>query len=156
MAVKTINLADLASNIEDLSKKEIEALKKSVVSGVARSIPYLVEQSPVDTGLYAQSWDFTADEQKVILGNFAPHAAIIEHGARPFKPPLQPLLAWAKRVLQDPSQPPNYSDRVWGLAIYTQRKIEAVGIYPKNILQNSLPQIIEFIKLDFIKEAEKL
>jgi hypothetical protein len=85
----------------------------------------------------------------VILGNHAPHAPIIEYGARAHWAPIAPLLAWAKRVLQDPSQPPNYSSHVWGLAKYVQKKIATYDTKPKAVLQNALPEIIANIKQEF-------
>jgi hypothetical protein len=149
MSVKTVNLKDFAKEIKGFSEKRIEEYKDATVAGIARSIPLLVEKSPVDTGLYAQSWQFSREEFGAILGNTAPHAAIIEHGARPFTPPIAPLLAWAKRVLQDPSQPPDYSDEVWALARGTQKKIAAYGMAPRNIMENAIPHIIENIKKEF-------
>ncbi len=119
--------------------------KEAVVRGVARSIPDLVAASPVDTGLYAQSWRMTDTEKSVILGNDAPHAPIIEFGARPFSPPIEPLLAWAKRVLGDSSQPPDYSPEVRSLAWGVKKKIEREGMAPKSILGNMLDKIIDNI-----------
>ncbi len=142
----TIKLNQFADVLREFPNKSLDAVKKGVVSGVARSIPDLVKASPVDTGLYAQSWNFTADEQSVILGNYAPHAAIIEDGARPFTPPIGPLLAWAKRVLKDSSQPPNYSDEVWALAKGTQKKIAANGMQPRKILESMIPTILDNIR----------
>lgn len=155
MGSRTINLSELAGAIEANTLKDVESMKRAVASGLAASIPMLVERSPVDTGLYAQSWNFTVSEETAIIGNYAPHAAIIEHGARPFSPPIGPLLQWAKRVLKDPSQPPKYSDAVWALAIGTKNKIKAVGIKPKHIMQKSIPDIIDLIKREFAKELEK-
>jgi hypothetical protein len=114
--------------------------------GLTRSLPLMAELSPVDTGLYAQSWDLTVTEEKAVFGNYAPHAAVIEYGARPFTPPIGPLLAWAKRVLKDGSQPPNYSSNVWALAKYTQKKIAAEGMKPRAILQNAMPMIMQNIR----------
>lgn len=153
MTVVRVNLKDFSRVLGEFSKLSLEDQKKGVVSGVARSIPDLVASSPVDTGLYAQSWNFTADEQSVILGNTAPHAPIIEFGARPFTPPIGPLLAWAKRVLQDPSQPPNYSSRVWALARYTQNRITARGMEPRHVLTNALPRILDNIREELRKLA---
>ena len=141
-----VKLKDLSSEFEKFTTISLKAQKKAVVTGITKSIPDLVKSSPVDTGEYANSWDFTQTEEAAILGNYAPHAPIIERGARPFRPPLQPLLAWAKRVLKSPSQPPHYDAAVRALAIGTQRKIQAEGMEPKNILENALPQIIENIK----------
>ena len=149
MKKKSVSLQNLAEELGAYSESHIKSLKQATTLGIAKSIPLLVETSPVDTGLYAQSWDFTADEESVILGNYAPHSPIIEYGARPFTPPLKPLLAWAKRVLQDPSQPPDYSDQVWSLAVGTQKKISEVGMQPKKVMENAIPQIIENIKQEY-------
>lgn len=146
MAVKTVKLENFADVLRKDTKVRIADYKKAIVKGVVRSIPDLVKASPVDTGLYAASWDFTVSEEEVILGNFAPHAPIIESGARPFTPPIRPLLAWAKRVLNSPSQPPDYDNEVWALAKGTQNKIAAEGMKPRNVLRNQIPTIISNIK----------
>lgn len=153
--VRTVNLADLAKELNVVTDAHLSNLKAATGQGVASSIPMLVQKSPIDTGLYAQSWDFTADERKVVLGNYAPHAPIIEHGARPFKPPIGPLLAWAKRVLQDPSQPPDYSENVWKLAVGTQQKIMREGMKPQKIMENAIPSIIENIKKEYLRLGTK-
>lgn len=142
-----VELSNFADTLEEFAHLRLDEIRQGVVSGLARAIPeVLVPASPVDTGLYAQSWMFTSDEEHALLGNTAPHAPIIELGARPFTPPIKPLLEWAKRVLSDPSQPPNYSPRVWALAKYTQNKIAENGMQPRHILQDSLPAIINLIR----------
>lgn len=148
---KTVNLGNFAQELGDFADEHIDDLKKGAVRGIVRSIPELVRNSPVDTGKYASSWDFTALETKVLLGNFAPHAAVIERGARPFTPPIRPLLEWAKRVLMDSSQPPNYSPQVWGLARGVQNKIAKEGMKPRHILEKNLPMIIENMKQEMAK-----
>lgn len=142
----TLKLNEFSKILRDMPGKTLEQVKKGTVSGLARSIPDLVAASPVDTGLYAQSWTFEADETRAVLGNFSPYAAIIEDGARPFTPPIGPLLAWAKRVLKDSSQPPHYSEAVRSLAYGVQKKIAAQGMKPRKILENMIPQIIENIR----------
>lgn len=150
MSVKTVKLENFAQELKEFSEATLEQQKKAVVSGIVKSIPDLVANSPVDTGQYAASWDFTETEKSVILGNYAPHAPIIEKGARPFTPPIAPLLAWAKRVLQDTSQPPNYSPEVWNLARGVQNKIAREGMRPRNVLENMIPRIIANIKQELI------
>lgn len=151
MTTKTVVINDFAKELEKANEERLHEYQRATVEGVAKSLPILIKNSPVDTGLYAQSWDFTATERSVILGNTAPHAPIIERGARPFTPPIAPLLAWAKRVLKDSSQPPNYSDEVWALAKATQQKIAREGIKPRKVLERSLPQIIANIRREFEK-----
>jgi hypothetical protein len=148
---KTLKIENYAKELKELTSRSVEDQKKAVTAGVMRSLPELVAASPVDTGLYAASWDFTQDEVSATLGNYAPHAPIIEDGARPFTPPLAPLLAWAKRVLKDSSQPPDYSPKVWALARGVQNKISREGIKPKHILRDMLPKILENIKQELSK-----
>lgn len=144
--MRTLRLEDLSKALDGLSKKTLREQKQAVGKAMARAIPRLVAASPVDTGLYAQSWDFTVDEKSAIIGNYAPYASVIEFGARPYSAPIDPLLAWAKRVLSDPSQPPDYSEKVRALAWGTWRKIRARGFAPHHILENQIPLIIADIK----------
>lgn len=153
MSVKVVRLENFAAELKKDTDVRLDQYKKAVVKGIVRSIPGLVAASPVDTGLYAASWDFFADEEKAILGNFAPHAPIIEDGARPFTPPIGPLLEWAKRVLKSPSQAPDYDSEVWGLAIGTQNKIAREGMKPRNVLRKQLPKIIENVRKELIKSG---
>lgn len=132
--------------LKEFNHLTLQQQQAGVSSGLARSLPDLVAASPVDTGLYASSWNFTVDEKKAVLGNYAPHAPIIESGARPFTPPIGPLLAWAKRVLKSPSQPPDYDSEVWGLARGTQNKIRENGMKPKHVLENMLPKILDNVR----------
>ena len=149
---KVVELKDFPKELEKFTKLTLEQQKQGVVTGIMKSLPDLVAASPVDTGLYAQSWDFNVTESAVILGNYAPYAPIVEFGARPFTPPIYPLLAWAKRVLQDSSQPPSYSPRVWALARGTQNKIAQYGMQPRHVMTNLLPKIVANI----VEELKKL
>lgn len=148
MSTKVVRLENFANELKEFSKATLEEQRQAVVGGVMKSLPDLVAASPVDTGQYAASWNFTETENSVILGNYAPHAPIIEKGARPFTPPIAPLLAWAKRVLKNPSQPPDYDSEVWALARGVQNKIAAEGMQPRNILERMLPTIIENIRTE--------
>lgn len=144
--MKTVDLDKFADTLGDWANASLAKKRKAAINGIARSLPDLAKASPVDTGLYAQSWDMTVEEKSVFIGNYAPYAGIIEHGARPHKPPIGPLLAWAKRVSGSASQPPKYDKDVWALALYVQKKIEKYGQAPKHILENAIPGIIDNIR----------
>ena len=145
---KVIKIENLPKVFKKFKGKSEEQYRKAALEGIIMSLPILVERSPVDTGEYASSWDYEEQKEKkrILLGNFAPHSPIIEKGARPFSPPIAPLLAWAKRVLKDPSQPPNYSPQVRALAWNTKKKIEREGMEPRHILEDSLPEVVEKMK----------
>ena len=72
------------------------------------------------------------------LGNTAPYAVLIEHGARPFMPPLSPLIAWASRQLQLPKDHPEVKQFAWAVA----KKIEREGLEPRNVLKNGIEDIL--------------
>jgi hypothetical protein len=145
MVGKTVNLKDFAKELKGFQELHIDQQKSAVAGGIIDYLPQIIQDSPIDTGLFAQSWSLQESEKSILLGNFAPHAPIVEFGARPFRPPLGPLLQWAKRVLKDPNQNP-YSSRVWALAKYTQQKIEREGMKPHNIMEAAIPNIIDNIK----------
>lgn len=148
MAVtKRVSLKDFANKeLPQLAQRSLEEQRRIVINAILQALPEIVKASPVDTGLYAQSWGHKVGPNSVTVGNSAPHAPVIELGARPFTPPLAPLLAWAKRVLKDPSQPPNYSSQVFALARYTQRKIAAEGMAPKHVMEKGVDIIIQNIE----------
>lgn len=149
MTRRVLNLSDLADEIKGFGSAHVEDQRAAVMMGLYRSLPMLAMKSPVDTGQYAASWDVQDFGDHAHIGNFAPHAPMIEYGARPFTPPIGPLLAWAKRVLKDPSQPPDYSPQVWALARGTQNKIRAEGMRPRRVLSDALPDILRNIELEF-------
>jgi len=153
MAIKTVSLNELSKELGAYAEDQFKQVREATVEGCLRSLPALVQASPIDTGQYGNSWDvsgiFGSLNDPVTIGNFAPHAPIIEYGARPFTPPIGPLLAWAKRVLQDPSQPPGYSPEVWALARGTQRKISIHGMAPQHVMQKNIPLILENIKREY-------
>lgn len=144
---KVVQLDKFSDELKKYSKENIELYKLSVVDALFKNLEGLVKSSPVDTGLYAQSWDLILTEKNALLGNYAPHAAIIEFGARPFTPPLKPLLDWARRVLKKS----NYDSHVWALAKYTQKKIENEGMQPRHILTNALDKILNDIRINLRK-----
>lgn len=140
---RVVDVSDFPRIFKDYTKKLKDRYRVAAERGIIRSKPMLIERTPVDTGEMAKSWDYVKEEKKFLLGNFAPHAPQVEFGARPFRPPLEPLLAWAKRVLKDPSQPPEYSAKVRGLARGVQRKIEEEGMKPRHILTDAIEEIKE-------------
>jgi hypothetical protein len=146
---RVINLRDLAQDNLGFMDEIATDLVDGAERGLLRSIPLLVRETPVDTGQMASSWKVErADRSSVLLINDAPHAVVVEFGARPFTPPIGPLLAWAKRVLQDPQTPddPNdpasYSKEVRSLAFAVRAKIRERGMEPHNIVENNMDAIM--------------
>lgn len=144
---KIVKLEKFSEELREYAEEDMEKYKKSVIDALIKNFQMLVKNSPVDTGLYAQSWDLIVTEKTALLGNYAPHAPVIEFGARPFTPPLSPLLHWAKRVLKKQG----FTSEVWALAKYTQKKIEEKGMAPKHVLTDSLNKILNDIRMNLRK-----
>ena len=141
---KVVALKDFSKELKKYGEENIELYKKTIIDNLQKNLIELIKNSPVDTGLYAQSWELLISEKEAFLGNDAPHAAIIEYGARPYTPPIGPLLNWARRVLKQPEN----TSHVWALARYTQNKIEEFGMDPKHILTDATEKIVNDIRLD--------
>lgn len=161
MSTRTIKLEDFSSEIGKYANLSAKKKQQAIARGIAKSIPDLVANSPVDTGRYAASWTFTMEEGRAIIGNHAPYAGVIEYGTRPFTPPIGPLLAWAKRVLSgdhsvETGQPEtNYSPEVWALAKAVQHKISKYGMEPKHVMERTIPKIVENIKQELKNAARE-
>lgn len=101
---KKVKLKTFAAIIEALPDKLTEATINGARMAAARLV-VLVEHeirnaSPfplVDRGRLVQQTQLTLTPNGAIVRNDAPHAAPLEYGARPFTPPRQVLLEWAKR-----------------------------------------------------------
>jgi hypothetical protein len=101
---KQVTLGQFAAIVqalpEKLSQKTINAARKS-----ASRLAVMVEQSIrtnspfalVDRGRLVQSVQVIPTPTGAIVRVDAPYAAPLEYGARPFMPPLQPILDWATR-----------------------------------------------------------
>ena len=139
--VKTISINDAAKT---LGKKFVESQKEEVVKAtydaLLRSVEPMTERSPVDTGLYASSWEVKKlDENTVAFGNTTPvYAYVLEYGARPFEAPIQPLLEWAGRKLQLPVDHPEVQRFAWAV----KRKIAREGSEPKKILEKGIDEVL--------------
>lgn len=130
--------------------------------------------SPVDRGDYKMGWTVKRKRRstgaiETHLRNDSPHAGIIEMGARPFWPPLEPLLRWAERKAGDLALSGRFDllpsawktnrktgrvtykgraslrtdhEAVFEFAVGVQRKIASKGIQGRFIMKKALPYTI--------------
>ena len=90
-----------------LGKATVGAMWTAAQLGRTRAVVAIGEvmiegkpRPPVDTGQLRRSYMVTRITGGAVLENVAPHAAVMEFGARPFTPPLAPLISWAERKLR--------------------------------------------------------
>ncbi len=90
-------LTKLAPELEGACIRGLRAgalyLERTVKVEIQQTQPY----APIDRGELINSVDTTFVPDGAIVSVDAPHAAIMEYGARPFRPPLAPILEWVKR-----------------------------------------------------------
>lgn len=162
-----VHTFDSAASIPDVLKEHFEWMKKALVlgarAGARRGEHYFgrLDDVPQDRGIYRGSWRTVLLPKGADLENFAPHAAIIEHGSRPHWAPFAPLLRWAYRKLRVPAgaearagglKGQAVKDEVMkqarGLAMAVRRKIAQKGTKPYKIVGNSLPILAKLLKAE--------
>lgn len=146
--VKKISIDDFAKHIK---KHTVDELKKTVIkavySGVLRSQERLNKETPVDTGHLLASWRIekhpTGPEPSVIIGNEAKYAGVVlEHGAKPFDPPIKPLLEWVARKFKKPKDSAFVHRVAWAIKYKIKNKgIPARKIFSKAIDNYILPNV---------------
>jgi len=120
-----------------VKRTENKAAKEAVWQGIDRGMDDLAdfifarsqEFVPVDEGMVKKSGHVERAYLRKTIEYDAPHAPYIEYGTRPHWPPIEPLAAWAVRVLQVPKA----EARQVGFLI--ARKIAAVGTEPQPFLR---------------------
>lgn len=108
----------------------------------------------VDTGLFKNSWKtlkLFGRGGGYEVANDAPYAGVIEQGARPFTPPLKPLVDWVERKAADLGvvRTKRYRGRAsltdaqrsacYRIAKAIQRKFAREGIRPRYLMRNRIP-----------------
>lgn len=140
-------------------------LHRTVVVEIGESTPY----PAVDTGELRNSVDTEFTDEGAIVDVKAPHAAVMEHGARPFTPPLAPLIEWAKRKglargagrsmprgTSRAARRDREDQEAVRIARAVQRKIAKVGIAPRNYFAKAVARSTPVIRAEVDMELARL
>lgn len=123
---------------DEVEKALVRALRSTAQAGVGVVSEEIATASPhpaVDTGDLLRSVDYSPMRTGGRVMVDAPHAAIVEHGSRPHRPPLLPLERWAKRKF-------NVSDdEARGIAFRVASKIAARGTEPRFYMKRSMGKL---------------
>jgi hypothetical protein len=167
------SLEELIRRREETADQIRKAFRAAAWDSALATRLIVSKDSPVDTGDYKSSWRAVKNDIRggVDLINDAPHAGIIEQGARPHMPPLQPLIDWARRKAADiglvqlatgkqyggPSSLNQDQDAaVIRFARAIQHKIAAQGQAPLWIMRKRLPFARKFLMLSFERQLERI
>lgn len=146
-------------------KKAIERAQRAAAMRLKTHLVGVVKESGVtDRGTYQNS--FKAEKDRVI--NSAPHAGIIELGARPHKVSLkgiEAIAAWVRRKLGVKGSKHRYQKRdaatgqfggihddAYGIAWAIAKKIEKHGQKPHYFMRDAIP----FAKKFFAQELKRI
>lgn len=131
----------------------IKGLRSAAMRGVAEvaeQINAVTPYPPIDTGELARSVAYSSLERGGRCGVDAPHAAVMEEGARPFTPPLAPLEAWARRKFSVDDQ------EAKRIARAVQGKIRRYGIAPRHYFRASMVMIRRYAVIEVERELKGL
>lgn len=122
-------------------------LEGMVVEEIDRAQPY----AAVDTGELRRSVDTTFVPDGAVVSVNAPHAAMIEHGTRPFVPPIEPLAEWALRkgLAQDPAGARRVA---WAV----RRAIASRGIAPRRYFAKAWARLPPVLRAETWKALAKM
>lgn len=128
MATRVLNAREYTEYHRKLGRNFRPAALRGVMSGAARCIPYLVQQTrlappanpagkgkggAVDTGGFIRLWQAQQTPYGARLFNSHPAANVIEKGRKPGSkpPPVAPITAWVMRRLKG-FKPAKFGKRV--------------------------------------------
>lgn len=119
-------LGKLDSKIEAAVVRGLRSAAMRLQGMVVHEIDQAEPHPAVDRGELRNSTRFERTDLGAILSMDAPHAGIMEYGARPFFPPTAPLAAWALRKgLADDEE------EAEEVAFAIARHISQMGIEPR-------------------------
>lgn len=154
----TVAPQDVAKLLAKLGKAAPIAIAKGVRRSTARGVATLVQRNPVDTGNMKASWRSTNGGIDSIakIENKAPHAGIVENGARPHPVSQEGWMAiyqWARRHFSG-SGKSNKDGLDSGLAAITNgivHKLRTKGQHPTLFVKDSRDDLARFAR----SEVEK-
>ncbi len=145
-----VELGKLPRQLEGAIIKGLRSAAARGVSEVVQAIHTTSPFPPIDTGRLARSVEHSDLPRGGRLMVDAPHAAVMEWGARPFWPPLQPLIDWAKRKFGVDE------DEAEEIAEAVQRKIAMFGIEPRHYFATAMVRVRKLIPIEVESELSKI
>lgn len=153
MTVHRVNLSTFARILAALDPAIEQAIIRGLRSAALRLQGFVVEEidsaepyPAVDRGPLRGSVEYSRESDGAMVYVDAPHAAVIEEGARPFWPPVAPLAAWALR--KGFADDEDEAEQI-GRAI--QLKIATFGIEPRHYMAKAFQRVLPVV----IQEVEK-
>lgn len=120
----------------DMQRRSVRALRSTAKRAVGVVVAQIEEAGAVDTGSLKQSVRAESTREGGTVVVDAPHAAFIEYGTRPHRPPLAPIFRWVMRKLQ-----PESEQAGWAIARAIAAKIELEGTEPRHFMLKAMKKV---------------
>ncbi len=154
---RKITIDQFAAELQKLPAELTAAAVRGCRSAALRGVGFVVEEiqsakphPAVNTGAMVQSVRSSAIEGGGRISVDAPQATFMEDGTRPFRPPLKPLIEWAKRRFQVPEK--EAKAIAWGV----REAIAKKGISPRHFFSKAMARTYEILGNEIEHELKKL
>lgn len=164
-----IDIGKLPDFIGGTAKRMQRAVRRGVVSGAARCVPYLVERGDTaapasvngsrgafNTGNYRRRWRMRALTDGAVVFNDATYAGVIEKGRRPGKfPDISAVRAWARRKLHLSPKEAKRAAYPIARAIARRGLRARVVMTPKSVQQAMTKIVVDEVRREIREELRK-
>lgn len=149
-----LTLGQLSKQINKDMKAITKAVKYGVKNGANKGKNLMKSVTPVDQGLMKKSWNVIEEDNKITINNDAPHAGIVEYGARPHsvnQEGFEAIKAWCSRKL------PGASEKEINSFTYAIiNKIKNQGQEGTFIVRDNLDTLVSLVFDEIKSELDKL
>jgi len=154
MGIK-IHPKDLRPELQTRLRKSVpRAVKTGMRLGAERGRTMLVRKTPVSSGQMKSAWKVRTGRRGLpVIENDAPHAGIVEGGARPHgvnREGIEALTQWALRTFPGADEK-TIKNIVWG----TVRKLKRQGQRPTYFVRDSMDDLRRFLSEAINRELRK-
>jgi hypothetical protein len=142
----------LAVELRRLAKASPQVLERGLKRAARRGQAHMPGKTPTDQGQLRNSWRVIEGAAGVRLENDAPHAGIVEAGARPHpvsREGIEALTGWAMRKFGLPA------DEAEGLAFAIAARIKKEGQAPTYFVRAELEKLASFAGEAVLAELAK-
>jgi hypothetical protein len=152
MATIHMTPEQLERALREQAKAFPDVMRKGATAAARRGQSHMVGKTPTDQGQARNSWRVHHGAVPK-LENDAPHAGIIEMGARPHKVSaegIENIAGWARRQLGLGEK------AALSFAHALAKKIERVGQAPTYFVRNELKELAGLVPREVMRELRKL
>ncbi len=158
MTTRKISLAAFTGTVHNLPKKLEQAAIRGLRSAAHRGKGFVVEEistakphPAVDRGGLRNSVRVRKRPKGATLSVDAPHASVIEDGARPFFPPVAPLAEWARRKGLAAT-----ASEAQSIGFLIARAISKRGIEPRHFFKKGVARMYAIVAEEVEAELAKV